>query len=39
MQQNIENKNINRLATLLVCIGKFYCGFLILHLGFRLLVA
>ena len=43
MQQNIENKKIKKtdwqLTKLLVFIGKFYCGFLILHLAFRLLVA
>ena len=43
MQQNIENKKKIKtdwqLNKLLVSIGKFYCGFLILHLAFRLLVA
>ena len=40
MQQNIENIKTNwQLTRLLVFIGKFYGGFLILHLAFRLLVA
>ena len=44
MQQNIENKKNKKktnwqLTKLLVSIGKFYCGFHILHLAFRLLVA
>ena len=43
MQQNIENKIIMKtdwqLTKLLVFIGKFCCGFLILHLAFRSLVA
>ena len=41
--QNTENKKKTRtdwqLAKLLAFIGKFYCGFLILHLAFRLRVA
>ena len=44
MQQNIENKKLKKktdrqMTKLLVSIGKFYCGFLILHLAFKLLVA
>ena len=44
MQQNIEKKKRKKktdsqLTKWLVFIGKFYCGFLILHLAFRLLVA
>ena len=41
MQQNTENKKktVWQLTKLLVFIGKFYCGFLILHLAFRSLIA
>ena len=40
MQQNIENNKTDwQLIKVLALIGKFYCGFLILHLAFRLLVA
>ena len=41
MQQNTENKIKDwQLTKLLAFICKFYCcGFLILHLGFRLRVA
>ena len=40
MQQNIKKKETDsQLTKLLVFIGTFYCGFLILHLAFRLLVA
>ena len=38
MQQN-KKKTDWQLTKLFVFIGKFYCGFLILHLAFRLLVA
>ena len=47
MHQNKENKKNTKkkkktdwlLIKLLALIGKFYCGVLILHLAFRLVVA
>ena len=37
--QNTEKKTDWLLTKMLAFIGKFYCGFLILHLAFRLLIA